>query len=144
MSDLSLSARILDVDDVLVLALTEAAGYLAIPPWGKPDRAWRRQLVASDDVEGDVETQAVLSSGIYQLGFLVSGSTGAQVETRIANLLAAVEARRFHLEVTIDGVLRTWLASRADSSRSFDRSFLAARKVPVLLRVPVQPRPLEE
>lgn len=144
MSDLALSARILDVDDVLVLDLTEAAGYLAIPPWGKPERGWRRQVVSSDDVEGDVETQAVLTSGIYQLGFLVTGSTGTQVETRIANLLAAAEARRFHLEVTIDGVLRTWVASRSDSTRSYDRSFLAARRVPVALRVPVQPRALEE
>lgn len=144
MTNLAIAARLLDSAGVLVLDATEAAGYLAAPPWGVTGRTWRRSVVTADDVEGDVEQQSVLAASVYQLGFIVTGATGAQVETRISNLINAAEARSWRLEVTLDGVVRTWLANRADSTRSYDRSFLAARRVPVTLRVPIQPRALEE
>lgn len=144
MTDLAVGVRLLTAAGALELDLTEANGYLLIPPTGLADRRWRRQVVVSDDVEGDVETQSVLESGLYEVSVMVSGSSGSQVDTRVSNLLAAAEPRRWRLEVTMDGVVRTWTANRADSTRSTDPRMIAARRVPVTLRVPVQPRSLEE
>lgn len=143
MTDLAIAVRLLDADGDLVLDLTEANGYRLIPPFGVSERRWRRQVVVGDDTEGDVETQSVLEAATYELTVWVWGSSGSQVETRITNLLAAAEARRWQLEETCDGVTTVWAANRADSTRSKDRNLIAARKVPVALRVPVQPRPVE-
>lgn len=142
--DLDVSVRILEMDGTtVVLDLTDAAGY-EIGTITMPARTWRRSIVTADDVEGDEEQQAVLDAGIYQLTLKVRGSSHSQVDTRRANLIAAVEQRRYLLEVTVEGQTMTWRARKADSSTGTEQHDLIGMTRPMTLQIPVQPRTVEE
>lgn len=124
-----------------VLSLTVATGYELIS-LTMPERTWRRRVATAEDVEGDVEVQSVLEAGTWEIQLYVKGSSTSQVETRRASLLAAVEARVWYLEVTIDGVTTKWKANRADSVTSLEKPYLHNLMKIVTIHVPVQPRPV--
>lgn len=141
---MSTSVRFLDTDgSTEILAPTDAGGY-RLRSLVMPERRFRRSVVVADDVEGSVEQQSVLDSAIYEIEWQVRGSSGSQVESRRQSLLAAAERRLYLLEVTVDGVASTWTANRADSVTSLDPNYLLAKIRPVILRIPVQPRTVEE
>lgn len=142
MADLNIGVRALDRDGVLVLDITDPAYELVSV--SQPDRRFRRSVVTAEDVEGDVEVQRVLDSAVYELELRVKGSTTALVETRRAALLAAVEARSWRLEITLDGVVQTWLARSADTATGLEKVDLYQRQRPMVARIPVQPRTIEE
>lgn len=138
----SASLQCLDDTGTLVLDV-DAPGY-EIVAVDMPGRQWRRVVVTSDDVEGDAETQSVLASATLQLAVRVLGSTWAQVITRRDNLRNAVEQRAWQCAVTIEGSTDTWVARRADTDWSPAREEIANLRGVLTIRVPVQPRTLEE
>jgi hypothetical protein len=140
----TVAVRFLDADDEdVILDLTIAAGY-RVQDVTMPERKWRRSVVASDDVEGDVEVQSVLDSGVYQVNLLVVGDSAWDIEGRRVTLLAAAEQRAYLLEVTTDDLVTVWQARRADSSTSVAVEWDGVTSRPVVLQIPVQPRPAAE
>lgn len=143
MSDITITAKCKDAAGSLVLDLSVANGY-QLAPGIMQDRSWKRSVAAADDVEGDREVQAVLDSGVWQQPLRVVGSSTSQVETRLQNLLNAVERRDWRWEVTIDGHVRTFMAATTNTSIGLATNDLVHFKRPVTLLIPVQPRTLEE
>jgi hypothetical protein len=142
---ITMLARVLSSDGVtVILTLSEANGYeiVSLEPL---QRRHRRTILTDDNVESAVIVQDVLDLATYGLQVRVVGATSAQVRDRRNALLAAVERRLWRLEVTIDGVVETFLArGRADTStrREWVDAHRARRHMQI--RVPVDPRPLEE
>jgi hypothetical protein len=106
------------------------------------DRTYRRATAVSPDIEGNVELQSVLDAGVYELSLRVIGSSTADVNSKRATLLAAVETRSWVLSVGIDGSITKWKANRADSVTSQERMYLHNFIRPMVIRVPVQPTPV--
>jgi hypothetical protein len=129
---------VLSLASAEILAVSVANGY-DIASIEFPERRWRRSVVEAEDVQGDVETQSVLSSATYQVVVRCKGSSSSNVETKLTNLLTAFENRVYLLEVTLDGVTKTWRANRADSVTSAEKMVLHNFMREVTLRVPVQP-----
>ena len=138
MSDFVGGVRILDLDAVEVLNL--GTGGYAEGPLSEDGFTWRRAVISSPFVDGDFEVQAAKESGVRTLIVHVFGSTWAQVETRREALEAAVSVP-FLLEVTLDGVVTTYRASRADVSSPQSASDVMNRRRDVTLYIPVQPNP---
>lgn len=139
---LPVSVRALTTASALILNVSVANGY-EIVSIAMPERQWKRTAVESDDVEGDVEVQSVLSAAVYEIVVRCKGANTAAVETLRSNLLAAFETRSWYLEVSIDSHTRTWKANRASSVTAAEKMVLHAFMREVTLRVPVQPRPNE-
>ena len=126
----------------VTLALTQPSYELVSVTMA--ERTWRRHVVNSMDVEGDVELQSVLDSGVYEIELRCKGISTADVNTARTNLLVAIEQRAFLLQVTVDGVSQTWQARRADSITSQEKFFMFEYMRPMTLRIPVQPRTTQE
>ncbi len=141
--DVPLTFRCLDTAGGLVLDCTHEAGYevVSLEP---VERRWRRAVVTAEDVEGHVEVQRVLDSAVIGAVIRVRGATTLQAATRRENLLNAVEARAWRLQISIDGDVETWRADAADSSTVREWVDVHHQFRTVTLRVPVQPRTVEE
>lgn len=144
MADITITAKVKDDAGTLILDLSTANGYQLAPPASAMSRLWRRSVVEADDVEGDVEQQAVLAAAVWEQPLRVVGTTTASVEARLAALLAAVERCPWRWEVIIDGVARTFQAGTTSTDVGLATNDLVHHKRQVLLRIPVQPRTLEE
>lgn len=75
---------------------------------------WRRFTVSSPFVHGDFETHAVKGMATGQLAVDVFATSAAQMQTRIATLVAALTAGDWTLSVVVDGTTYSWLCRRAD------------------------------
>jgi hypothetical protein len=133
--------RALQSDGSTLILDMAGAGY-EIVNLTLADRTWRRATTTSPDVEGDIELQSVLESGVYEIELRVVGLTTASCITRRTSLMNAVETRSWVLEVTIDGAMTKWKANRADSTTSQERMMLHNHIRPMVIRVPVQPTPV--
>lgn len=144
MSDITITAKCKDTAGTLILDLSVTNGYQLAPPASTMSRLWRRSVVEADDVEGDVQQQAVLAAVVWEQPLRVVGTSTASVEARLAALFAAVERCPWHFEVTIDGFVRTWVAGTTSTEIGLATNDLVHFKRPVTLRIPVQPRTVEE
>lgn len=142
---ITMLARVLAADGVtVILTLSEANGY-EIVSLDALERRHRRTIVTDDNVESAVIVQDVLDLATYGLQVRVVGATSSLVRDRRHALLAAVERRHWRLEVTIDGVVETFVArGKADTTTSREWVDAHRRRRHVQIRVPVDPRSLEE
>lgn len=143
MTDIVLNFRCLDSAGALVLDCFEANGYevVSLEPL---ERTWRRDVRSAPDVEDEVEVQSVLGASVYGAVIRCVGVSNAQAAARRRNLIAAVEQRRWRLEVTIGADVETFAARRADTQTTRDHADVLTFRRHVTLRIPVSPRPLEE
>lgn len=139
---MNVSVEIKTTADVSILVLSKPV--YEFESIEMPERTWRRATVDAPDVEGNVEVQSVLDAGFLQISMRVKGSTSAAVTASRATLISAVENRTYRVKITIDGVVQTWTAYRADSITSQERLYLHSFIRPIQLRIPVQPRTVEE
>jgi hypothetical protein len=107
-------------------------GYLGTV-YQEGERAWRRIVHTSPVVDGDFETQAVLAGRTLTVEVYIEGSDWAQVSTRRATLLAAVEIPRWQLTV---GTV-TWICRPADSLSPIPPQGNASTWRVVTLTIPV-------
>ena len=131
------TVRIHDTGGTLVLDLSEG-GYevVTVVP---SQRTWRRMTVTSPYVDGALETGAVLDAGTLELALRCIGSDFAEVATKHANLLAAVEVPSYLLVIAVDGVTATYRARAADSTSTYTTAEITHAFRNVLLSIPVQP-----
>lgn len=144
MANVSIGLRFLAADGTtVVLDVSQANGYQVVS-LGTVERQHRRSVAEADDVEGDQEVQAVLAGAVLAVQVRVLGSSQSQVETRRLSLVAAAEQRSWKCETSIGGVVDTWLARKADSSTGREQVSVLNVQREVGLRIPVQPRTVEE
>lgn len=136
--------RVLSADGAtVILDCTEANGYqvVSLEPL---ERRHRSVILTDDDAEGGVVQQQVLDMATYGAVIRCLGSSQSQAVTRRQSLVDAVERRRWRAEFTIAGVVETFEASKADTSTTRDWIDAHRNRRHVQLRIPVQPRSLEE
>jgi hypothetical protein len=142
-SNVAVTMRCLDASGTLVLDVTQAAGY-EIVALDTTDRAWRSTRATAEDVEGHRLVQAVLDSATIAVTVRIKASSQANAETAWENLRNAVERFSWRLELGFDAAVETWVADPADSSKVRGQEQVLNAQRLVTLRVPVQPRTLEE
>ena len=100
---------------------------------------WRREVVTSPYVHGDVEVASVRAAGQVALTVRVTAADQSSLQTAINNLIAAVSASSFTLSVSLDGTAYTWTCGRASYSVTFDVGMYRGKRARVALVVPRHP-----
>ena len=128
---------------VTTLALTTANGY-RLREMTLPIVSRRRDVVASPDMDGDVELQSVLDGAVLEMLVTCTGTNDPAAWTAYDNLYSAVcgATRRFLMVTTMRGYTKTWTSGRATDWRlTSNAALLRQRHLEVAFRLPVYPVP---
>lgn len=103
---------------------------------------WNRQQVTSPFTDGAVTTQRFRQQVTEQVGVEVLAATAAEMQTNLAELLAAFCQDSYTLTLVVDGTTYAYRCEAADYQVAWTGPRFAARQGQVLFNVPRQPEPV--
>lgn len=140
--DFAVNVEVCTLAGAVLVDLNDAASGYELVSSSMPDEEWRRQVVTSPFVDGDFETQAVLSGARFECVVRVKGDSWAQVEQRrLAMRTAWADKPAFLLNIVREGVGVTYRARRPDVAGSVATIDLMNNRRLLSLSFPVQPNP---
>lgn len=136
----AVGVQIRDSAGALVMDLTLANGWDKLVFDGQ-GVSWERAEVTSPWVDGTFDASIRKGSQPLTVSLRAMGSTLAQADSRVGDLLDAVSASAWQITRTLAGVSTTWRCRAADAAVSFTTEDWLLNRRTVVLTIPAQPNP---